>query len=79
MDWALLAQFEGVGGDRAALFSLDDCHWAVCWAYGPPHGMQLVSYAPERAQEVFATTRNRYEGQGALRYDSRTAWQNGSL
>ncbi|MDW4902904.1 hypothetical protein RB625_31265 [Streptomyces californicus] len=40
---------------------------------------QLVSYDPERAQEVFQATRNRYEGREGLIFDSRTAWQDGSL
>ncbi|MFG2380592.1 hypothetical protein [Streptomyces avermitilis] len=79
MDWALQAQFEGTGGDRVALFSLDNGHWAVSWAYGAPHGPQLVSYDPERAKDVFDTTRRQYDEREGLGYDSRTAWQNGSL
>ncbi|MFD7858535.1 hypothetical protein ACFV6B_30285 [Streptomyces microflavus] len=79
MQWDLRGQFEAADGDRVGLFALDNGHWAVSWAYGAPHGPQLVSYDPERAQEVFEATRSRYEGQGALRYDSRTAWQGGSL
>ncbi|MEV6436288.1 hypothetical protein [Streptomyces anulatus] len=79
MDWAPLAQFEGVRGDRVALFSLDDGHWAVSWAYGQPHGPQLVSYAPGQAQDVFSTTRRQYEEREGLSYDSRVQWQGGSL
>ncbi|MFF9394222.1 hypothetical protein [Streptomyces griseoluteus] len=59
---------------------MNDGHAAVCWAYGYPHsGMQLVSYEPERAEEVFKTTREQAEAKGGLTFDSRIAWQNGSV
>ncbi|WP_260148378.1 hypothetical protein [Streptomyces sp. PanSC9] len=41
--------------------------------------MQLVSYDEGRAQEVFAASRKGAEANEGLAFDSRTAWQNGSL
>ncbi|MFE7029478.1 hypothetical protein ACFU9Y_04145 [Streptomyces sp. NPDC057621] len=79
MEWDLKAQFEGGGGDRVGLLAMNDGHWAICWAYAPSHGMQLVSYDAEHAQEIFDATRRHYELNGGLRYDSRTEWQKGSL
>ncbi|MFD9618474.1 hypothetical protein ACFWB2_14560 [Streptomyces virginiae] len=79
MEWECKAQFEAGGGDRVGLLALDSGHWGVVWAYAPTHGMQLVSYDPERAREVFEVTRNRYEGREGLSFDSRTAWQSGSI
>ncbi|WP_327131986.1 hypothetical protein OG311_13425 [Streptomyces sp. NBC_01343] len=61
------------------LFALDSGHWGVVWAYAPTRGTQLVSYDPERAREVFEVTRNRYEDREGLSFDSRTAWQSGSI
>jgi len=79
MEWVLKAQFEAGGGDRVGLFALDDGHWAVCWAYALPHTMQLTSCDPEQARHFFDTTRRSYEEREGLTFDSRTAWQNGSL
>ncbi|ROP53308.1 hypothetical protein EDD94_2811 [Streptomyces sp. PanSC9] len=80
MEWKQWAYFEAAGGDRVSLLSWDDSHWAVCWAYTAPHsGMQLVSYDEGRAQEVFAASRKGAEANEGLAFDSRTAWQNGSL
>ncbi|MFJ3665040.1 hypothetical protein ACIPSE_01150 [Streptomyces sp. NPDC090106] len=79
MEWKCLAQFEGNGGDRVTLFALDDGHWAICWGYALPHSMQLTSFDPEQGQATFDMTRRQYEGREGLAFDSRTAWQNGSL
>jgi hypothetical protein len=79
MEWVLKAQFEAGGGDRVGLFALDDGHVGICWAYASSHGMQLVSYDPERGQHLFDTTRRSYEEREGLTFDSRAAWQNGSV
>ncbi|WP_328683175.1 hypothetical protein [Streptomyces sp. NBC_00343] len=73
------AQFEAGGGDRVGLFALDDGHVGICWAYAPSHGMQLVSYDPYQGQSLFDTTRRQYEEREGLTFDSRAAWQNGSV
>ncbi|MBL1104914.1 hypothetical protein JK361_09960 [Streptomyces sp. 5-8] len=80
MEWKQWAFYEATGGDRVSLLSWNDGHWAVCWAYAAPHsGMQLVSYDEGRAKEVFDTSREQAEAQEGLSFDSRAAWQNGSL
>ncbi|MFJ9353727.1 hypothetical protein [Streptomyces mirabilis] len=80
MEWNQKSFFEAAGGDRVALLSWDDGHWAVCWAYADPHsGMQLVSYDQGRATQVFKASRERSEREGALTYDSRQAWDGGSV
>ncbi|MDC2953356.1 hypothetical protein PO587_02680 [Streptomyces gilvifuscus] len=80
LEWAQRAYYETAAGDRVGLLALDDGHWAVCWAYAYPHsGMQMVSYDPERGQEVFRAAREQAEGKGGLSVDSRTAWNGGSL
>ncbi|MES9519757.1 hypothetical protein [Streptomyces capoamus] len=80
MEWEQKAYFETAGGDRAGLLAMNDGHWTVCWAYASPHsGMQMVSYDPERGEEVFKTARDQARTREGLAFDSRTAWQNGSL
>ncbi|QHA04589.1 hypothetical protein GQF42_15980 [Streptomyces broussonetiae] len=80
LEWNQQAYYETAGGDRVGLLAMNDGHAAVCWAYAYPHsGMQLVSYDPERAQEVFEGSRARSEREGGLSYDSRTAWTQGSV
>lgn len=75
MEWALRGHYETEGGDRVSLLELDGS-WAVCWSYGYPHnGTQLVPYEPAAAVDAFVLSR---EGK-SLVFDSRNAWQDGSL
>ncbi|MGW3734744.1 hypothetical protein [Streptomyces sp. NPDC005148] len=71
LTWVQLGFFEAGGGDRVALLKLDDGHWAVCWAYAAPQSnVQLVSLAPEQAEEIFLASRKRYEANEGLTADS---------
>ncbi|WP_216586838.1 hypothetical protein [Streptomyces brasiliscabiei] len=80
LEWTQKAYYEAGGGDRVGLLALDDGHWAVAWAYADPHcSMQVISFDPERAQEVFSTAREQAERREGLRYDSREQWQGSSL
>ncbi|MCX4608696.1 hypothetical protein [Streptomyces mirabilis] len=80
LEWTQKAYYEAGGGDRVGLLTLDDGHWAVVWAYTDPHcSMQVTSFDPERAQEVFNTSRNGAEKREGLRYDSRQEWHGSSL
>ncbi|MEU8589426.1 hypothetical protein AB0C59_20855 [Streptomyces sp. NPDC048664] len=52
----------------------------MVWAYADPHcSMQVISFDPEQAQEVFTTARGQAETREGLRYDSRQEWQGSSL
>ncbi|MET7347432.1 hypothetical protein [Streptomyces mirabilis] len=76
-DWRTPGHYETDGGDRVTLLMRGN-EWAIAWSYGWPHcGLQVVPYGesgPE-AIEAFQTSR---EGK-TLVFDSREAWQNGSV
>ncbi|MFJ8507736.1 hypothetical protein [Streptomyces avermitilis] len=80
LEWNSKAYYEASGGDRVGLLSLDDGHSAVVWAYADPHcSMQVISFDPDKALEVFEISRNGAENREGLRYDSRQAWDGGSV
>ncbi|MER6112398.1 hypothetical protein [Streptomyces hirsutus] len=80
LDWGQKAYYEASGGDRVGLLALDEGHWAVVWAYADPHcSMQVLSFAPDKAQEVFEESRKGAEQREGLRYDSRREWMGSSL
>ncbi|MET9510788.1 hypothetical protein ABZX62_20400 [Streptomyces flavidovirens] len=80
MEWEQQAFYEASGGDRVSLMAMNDGHWAVHWAYAAPHSSaQLVSYDREQAIDVFFSARNQAENREGLKYDSRSAWQGGSV
>ncbi|MFE6627378.1 hypothetical protein ACFVNB_09040 [Streptomyces rochei] len=80
MEWEEKAHYETGEGDRVGLLALDDGHWAVCWSYADPNfSIQMISFDPERAQEVFTTARDQAQGREGLRYDSRQEWMGSSL
>lgn len=77
MEWDQVGHYQTADGDRVSLLRMEG-QWAVCWAYGYPHeGVQLVSYgeAGPQAIDVFVQSRENKK----LMFDSRTAWQSGSI
>ncbi|MFI0939170.1 hypothetical protein [Streptomyces sp. NPDC021020] len=77
VEWDQAGHYQTADGDRVSLLRLGG-EWAVCWAYGYPHeSLRLISYgeAMPAAIDAFVSSR---EGK-QLMYDSRMAWQSGSV
>jgi hypothetical protein len=76
-EWAQKAHYETASGDRVTLLRLDS-EWAISWSYGYPNeGLQLIHFggAGPEAIDTFVQSRENKK----LMYDSREAWQTGSV
>lgn len=76
-EWDQLGHYQTADGDRVSLLKLDG-QWAICWAYAyPREGIQLVGFgeAGPAAIDAFITARENRK----LMFDSRVAWQSGSI
>ncbi|WP_405459779.1 hypothetical protein OG786_21110 [Streptomyces sp. NBC_00101] len=77
MEWDQKGHYETEGGDRVSLLELNGV-WSLAWSYGWPHcGLQVIDFGGDggRAAATFTASR---EGK-ALTFDSREAWQGGSV
>ncbi|MEU1366616.1 hypothetical protein ABZ454_10825 [Streptomyces sp. NPDC005803] len=77
MEWEQKGHYETESGDRVTVLELGGS-WKLAWSYGWPHcGLQLIDFGTDGGRAVTTFTSSR-EGK-ALTFDSREAWQNGSV